>query len=402
MTPSKSGLYHLRLPQELVDAIIHELDDDSPPLLACSKAAKTFRVPCQRRIFRSILLYSEDSGFSNTFLRAAELLATSPHLAVYVRDLRTPLPTAENEIQSLERVLGALDNVERFMIANTGESINWSPTPPRLVSAIWRIITLPSLDHLHFANIFNLPYSLVYRAASATRVLSLDGVRIRGPAGKTPPAPPVLQLEHLILMSRSLRAVSESLIDLMQHGYLQRLHRLSLTLASGTIQDYLQMYTPLSGVVRHLEIDYSTCTTPITFPRFALLQVLDLSFYLGMARHLPATFVHILSNLPTTAPLVERLSFTFGIMPQIPEIPWTRATPFCLFDDGFMQRRALPRLRSVTFCLYLMMDYFFGCQNVSYDGFIGAVEEMLPGLRDIDMLAFSKRNPGYQYQDHLP
>ncbi|KAJ7453102.1 hypothetical protein FB451DRAFT_1520166 [Mycena latifolia] len=393
---------NLRLPQELIEAIVYEFDDKSPCLTTCSKTAKTFRVPCQRRIFRALVLHSEETGFSNTFRRAFDLFEVSPHLTVYVRNLKTPLPTVEKETRYLERILRALHNLERFMISNRGESINWSPTPSSLASAVFRTISLPSLDRLHLVNIFNLPCSLVYLAASATRVLSLDSVRIRTLAADTPSVPSTLQLEHLILSSRSLADASHFLRNLTREGYLQRLRRLSLKLETFPYENYLLIFAPLSRVIQHLEIDFSTCRELINIPRFELLQVLELSFYIGMSRHLPNNLGPIVSALPETAPLLERLTLILGVMPCIPEIPWTIDGPYPTFDTGFMERRDLSRLRNVTCCLHLMMDYFHGDQDVSYNEFVPAMEGKLPGLRGTDMLTFTRRSSSYRYQDHLP
>ncbi|KAJ7706771.1 hypothetical protein B0H17DRAFT_1287390 [Mycena rosella] len=336
-----------RLPQELIDAIVHEFDDGSPCLIACSQTAKTFRVPCQRIIFRAVVLHGEEThGFFNTCRRACDLLAASPLLAVYVCHLSIPLPTVEKETRYLKGVLGALHNVERFMISNPGESVNWNPN---LDSAIFRIVSLPSLDRLHLINVSYLPSSLVYLTASATRVLSLNGVYIQ----KTlvgAPAPSLLQLEHLIISSsrasRGMTPIWDLIRKLRKEGYLQHLRRVSLKLE--TDEDYLQIFAPLTDIIQHLEMDCSRHFSLIKIPRFELLRILELAFYIGMFRDLPSSLSLVVLDFPSSAPLLERLTLTLGIMPRIPEIPWSLDPPYPVFDTGFMERRDLPRLHNVT------------------------------------------------------
>jgi hypothetical protein len=78
----------LRLPQELIDAIVLEFHDNSTRLIACSETARVFRVPCQRRIFRELVLHSEE-GYSHTYRQAYNLLTSSPHLEACVHVLTT-------------------------------------------------------------------------------------------------------------------------------------------------------------------------------------------------------------------------------------------------------------------------------------------------------------------------
>ncbi|KAJ7137960.1 hypothetical protein C8R44DRAFT_339776 [Mycena epipterygia] len=406
MSTAKRPQRDLRFPQELVDAIVQELEEGSACLVACLQTAKTFRAPCQRRIFRVMVIHSEASGFSNTFQRACSLLTVSPHLAMHVHHLTIPLPIEAKEIRSLENVLGALDKVQRFVISNPGELNHWGSSSHALISAILRMVSHPSLDRLHLKNMSGVPSSLIYRAASSVRVLSLDTIYVANMFTATvhaqlPPSP--LRLEHLIFpSSRSMRQLSGVIRELRKKGYLQRLRRLSLTLETVPYEDYLDIFAPLSETIRHVEIDFREFRGLVTIAHFKHLQVLELSFYIGMSRQFPYNLELILSDLPTSTPLLERLTLTFGIMPRIPETVWVDDGPWPTFDAGFMERRTLPHLGNVTCCLHLTMDYFHGDQDVSYPGFVAAMEANLPGLRGTDVLTFTRRHSSYRYQDHLP
>jgi len=188
---------------------------------------------------------------------------------------------------------------------------------------------------------------------------------------------------------------------LRRDGYLRNTRRLTLSLELRE-EGYQDLFDSLPTTLRHLEIEYGLFRGIITIPKGGLLQVLELGSYIGVFRSLPRNLDYIVSKLPELTPLIESLTFTFRIMPRIPEIPWADDGPWPVFDIGFLERRELPRLRNVTCCLHLTMDYFHGDSNVSYGGFVKAMERKLVGLTGTDLLTFTQRNSSYRYRDHLP
>jgi hypothetical protein len=130
----------------------------------------------------------------------------------------------------------------------------------------------------------------------------------------------------------------------------------------------------------------------LAIPKIGGLQVLELGVNLSMSRSPPHYLGHILSKLPEFAPLVERIVLKFSIIPCIPEAPWVHDGAWPVFDVGFVERRQLPRLRNVTCCLRLAMDYFYGDDSVSYEDFVAAMERKLLGLTGTNMLAFTRGN----------
>ncbi|KAF7337823.1 hypothetical protein MVEN_02005200 [Mycena venus] len=392
----------LRLPQELIDAVVLELRDDSACLAACSKTAKTFRVPCQRLIFREMVIHSEESGYPNTYRRASDLLTSSPHLEAQVLNISTAWPTEENDMHAFEAVLRLLRSVQRLVISNTG-FVSWR-TYPALNAAMFDFISLPSLDRLHLIKMDEVPSSLIYHAASSVRVLSLeiylDQTNVSEPPVEPSPSSP--QLEHFILSSRPTFYLSTFVSRLSRGGYLRNTRRLTLSLEERQ-EGYQNLFDSLPLSLRHLEIDYGLFRGIMSIPKLESLQVLELNLYIGMTRSLPSNLDRIVTKLPELTPLLERLTLTFRTMPRIPEIPWsTQDGSWPVFDVGFLERRELPRLCKVTCCLQLTMDYFHGDSDVSYTGFVTALERKLPGLRGTDMLIFTQKNSSYRYQDHLP
>lgn len=136
-------------------------------------------------------------------------------------------------------------------------------------------------------------------------------------------------------------------------------------------------------------------------PHFGNLQVLELSFDIGMDREVPDNLAFIVSGLPSFSPRIESIDFTLAIQIRIPEKTWSPGEPWPLFDVGFLERRQLPRLRNVTCCLHRTMEYFHGNSRVSYDGFVTTMQEKLVGLVGSDILNFAERDSSYRW-GHLP
>ncbi|KAJ7685786.1 hypothetical protein DFH06DRAFT_1289540 [Mycena polygramma] len=381
-----------RLPQELIDAIVLDLEDDKSCLSSCSKTAKTFRVPCQRRIFRQVVLHGKKSGYSNTHQRARDLLVASPHLEAYIHNLTAFWPNGPADMRSLGTVLRALHNVQCFTISNSESIVDWSTLTPDLTSVIFDAISLRSLDQLHLIGLERVPHSLILHATCSVRLLSLD-IYTRPVAVQAPvePCPSPPQLEHLILRdSRTAFHMRRFMLSLNRAGYLQNTRHLILPLDRRDI-DIQELFDSVPPGLCHLEIESGLFSGIITIPTLKLLRVLDLGFYIGQSRVLPGTLDLIISQLHKLTPALEELGLTIEIMPRIPEIPWPHGQPWPVFDVGFAQRGELSQLRKVTCYLRLKMDYFHGDSDVSFGGFVTAMEGKLLGLTGTDILTFARK-----------
>ncbi|KAJ7154177.1 hypothetical protein C8R46DRAFT_1118920 [Mycena filopes] len=391
-----------QLPQELVDAIVCELD--TPSLTTCAHTAKTFAEPCQRRIFYTMVLRSEEPEFTDrTYRRASELFSSAPHLAAYVRDFNAVWPIDPGDTRPFEAVLRSLSNVRRFTISTAGPYVGWDWDEAVPTAAIFDMLSLPSLDRFHMLRILNVPPSLIYHAASSVRVLSLDPCPDRengAPSSLFSTTPP--QLEHLnLLSSRSTRHLSEFVLMLSGDGYLQKIQRLALTAGGVAYESSRDLLESVSATLRHLEITYGR-HDHVPIPQMKHLQFLELSFYIGTSRVLPPDLDLIVAKLPELTPILESFTFTLRMIPQMQETLWVSDGPWPVFDVGFTERGALPRLRRVTCCLHRIMDYFHSGRNVSYDGFVATMRTKLCGLDGSGMLNFAQRTSDYRFEDGLP
>ncbi|KAJ6501908.1 hypothetical protein C8R45DRAFT_1070505 [Mycena sanguinolenta] len=399
MPGKRLGPRDLRLPQELIDAIVNELRDNPPCLTACSKTAKTFRAPCYRWIFREMVIHSEESGYNNTYRRAWELLKSSPELEIHVHNITAPWPTEDEDMRAFALFLRTLRSVQSLTISNKA-SVSWSPASTGLNSALFAVISLASLNRLKLLNMTGIPSSLLYHAVSSVRTLALDIYMERDnifpPTQPSPLQPP---LQHLILSSRCTFYLGHLISSLHREGYLPNIQRLTLSLHAKE-DGHQELFNSLPATLRRLEI-HSSFSDIISISKVAGLQFLELGLYIGMTRSLPQNLDDLVSKLPQFAPLLESLVFTVRIIPYIPEIPWEEPDAWPLFDVGFLEGRGLPRLRNVTCCLQLAMSCSYD-NSTAYDGFVKVMEKKLRGLVGTDILHFAQGNSNASRVEYLP
>ncbi|KAJ7094113.1 hypothetical protein C8R44DRAFT_890479 [Mycena epipterygia] len=150
----------LRLAQELLDSIVDQVQDRGI-LKESSLVARSFVVRSQRRLFRSLCVFSTASldshpegtdalsGFTS-FENAQNLLTMSPHLVGYVRDVHLGFNSLS--MQSFvreESVLRVLSQVTLLAIFTNGHrSLFWQEFPATLSSLLRDIVTRPSVRSL--------------------------------------------------------------------------------------------------------------------------------------------------------------------------------------------------------------------------------------------------------------
>jgi hypothetical protein len=136
----------VQLAPELIDAVVDQIADFGS-LKCASLAARTFVCPTQRCIFRSISLAG--AGLDSVYgyhmgtpaLDLLNVLDSSPHLALYVRNLTI---FSSNPGGSVEIILPLLHNVERLRIL--GYDVLWWELPRSLHTAVEDAISQPALQ----------------------------------------------------------------------------------------------------------------------------------------------------------------------------------------------------------------------------------------------------------------
>jgi hypothetical protein len=242
------------LPPEILNVIVHEVDDTAS-LRRCSLVSTTFLYPSQQCLFHSLHLHPDDIQPAHTLFQG------SPHLAIYVRDVKLDLE--ESWTQNLDyalvpSLLGMLSNIESLRVRGTSANFSLANVPP-LTSALCHALALPSLERFELADISDVPPSLLLTAVSSVTHLKIVELSSRVPNAideheetctvregtlHTP------RLEELALTGSDHRYLSR-IVDMITHpGYLDVLRNLKMALHSGS---QIQFHRVIHAVFRTLE-----------------------------------------------------------------------------------------------------------------------------------------------------
>lgn len=148
-----------KLPQELIDAIIDNIDDDESypcrwTLQRCSLVCRSWLPRCQRRIFRRIVLLPRRRRYrphpESNSQRLRLILLKYPHISRYILELKVYEGQVEKDRdwirtdETLPLVLSSLKNLTRIEFRR----LEWSELPPSLRRSICSVLELPSMVSL--------------------------------------------------------------------------------------------------------------------------------------------------------------------------------------------------------------------------------------------------------------
>ncbi|KAJ7196559.1 hypothetical protein GGX14DRAFT_574891 [Mycena pura] len=165
------------IPQELLDKIVDELEDDIPALKACSLTSSAFVPSARAHIFSTIVLRPPAESRSvvqpkNSCQKFEKILSSSPHLASLVKDLRIVegiaigslqqseaamgrhggMPWVAGSYRTLISVLAPLGNLKRIAFLCKFR-LYWDQLPQRLVAAIVEVFRSPALESVHLLGV---------------------------------------------------------------------------------------------------------------------------------------------------------------------------------------------------------------------------------------------------------
>ncbi|KAJ6457250.1 hypothetical protein C8R45DRAFT_564868 [Mycena sanguinolenta] len=209
------------LPQELVNAIVREIDD-TPSLKACALAGLIFRDACQRVLLSSLTLKNENAGAAQAFL------AESPHVATYITRLEIQffkgrLTEAKLHAvqQHIQNVIGQLTNVHHCIMAGT---LNGDSTPA-FMSAVLDLLARQPLRELNVRHLSRIPLDIILRLLASAPAVTFFFVLT-----DSAPCPSVLDNSQCPLELEDLFVgpfTASEIPDLLVHLQSKSLRRLS-------------------------------------------------------------------------------------------------------------------------------------------------------------------------------
>ena len=174
-----------RLPQELIDSIISQLNDRKS-LKACSLVASPFVLPSQRLLFHTIDLDTPTLTPRNLkiYVRFLRILTLNPLLGTYVRSLRLG-DDSDNfgssrswtAHKNLPQLLQLLPRLEAFTLTFNSCEIQWTSIPEDVRAAFVRLFRLPTLQAISLEVIRGFPLQLLF-GRTPLKQLSLSFVDV--------------------------------------------------------------------------------------------------------------------------------------------------------------------------------------------------------------------------------
>ncbi|KAJ7138347.1 hypothetical protein C8R44DRAFT_868647 [Mycena epipterygia] len=277
-----------RLAQELLDSIIDDVQERGA-LKACSLAGRSLVVPTQRRLFRSICLFTAGSFLSSppkashhlasslSSHGARDLFTMSPHLGSYVKELYLGL-VFMRDYYVVESVLPAFQKITHLGIFSDGGASQWNNIPD--IASASPYIPSPSCAGLSSS------------------------------------------LERLTISTTTNSRDDKSVFEMDMHRHLKGIRKLSLLdihLGDKHWMPFL-LEPALRPTVQHLELSFKPFQTvpELALPPFLALRSLEITLDIRDIDDIGPALDSVLANIHTTAPLLECLSLTLRL--------WTSAS----------------------------------------------------------------------------
>ncbi|KAJ6465628.1 hypothetical protein C8R47DRAFT_1154708 [Mycena vitilis] len=386
-----------QLAQELIDAIVDELEDKDD-LCTCALAARTFLHPSQRRLFRSLSLrWDGVSSRSAVLDRAVAFTDRFPHLIPHVREVSLDIPSnTENQV-TLGRVLRMLGNIEHLTVH--GRDMRWKRVVPALASTMSDILSLPTLERLELFRIGLISSAFVFHAASSVRALTLYCVSGGGGQDVLSDGRANTHLEGLFLpgwnSGRSLLRTCPFLLSAqnLRHlaGSYELGHHRTLTAAS-------------SLHLRYLELECGSFLYELNLPYLPALRSLSLSFAVsvrilqddGPRVWSPELLQAAIMTLPTVAPNLDTLNFVV-LVPSFygSHVRWEKpsALPYFDIDSSTDYTQHLPQLRKIN-CVFQYENPLAPVSGLAhaYKAFAGYMEAKLAAAHAAGIVSVSRGN----------
>ncbi|KAJ7731223.1 hypothetical protein B0H16DRAFT_1773085 [Mycena metata] len=296
------------LPQELWNAIVHEIDD-IPTLKASCLAGTVFREESQRNLFRSFRLNCRDR---KRFDGLRTLLDTSPHIAPYITCFSISFKSdpeilpPDKKAEGLFQVYRALGNVRSCTVTH------WDIVKDgaALLSPFLAFLSRQPLRELNVAVKCSLPpvvclhFMTVAPAISFTHVFIADDADFPRPSDWQPAVP---RIRELILGKRTLDVNTLLACAQPQEYTPEGLLRISLyciwDLGNSLVFTHAR-------TLEHIEFKLLATLGPPPIPLLPVLRSVQLSSW---REHQKPWFFDLVSTVLGSGPLLTDLTLEFPL-----------------------------------------------------------------------------------------
>ncbi|KAF7368782.1 hypothetical protein MVEN_00203300 [Mycena venus] len=366
-------------PQELIDAIVEDVPYTS--LAACSLTATAFVAPGQRGLFRWMSLSD-----IRLYERAAQLLASSPHLGRYVRMLALNIGEIPKDYIHLKAILPLFSELERLSIGGNipasrfANQMDFNP-------CLYDLFSIPTLRCLALDRLVFVPLPLISRALVSFEQVILSTITVvfelgRGLEASSSPG----SVWHLSVRGDEHATVLLSLLHPTQIGTLQKLQRLSIVIppiAEPVMPRVTELLVACSPTLQYLAIELEE--PPTYLPALPDLKELELWIDVESTKT-PTQFHSIISGAISSTPHLEVLTIAILDRPDGPHRPnpqqWTTRRPWTWVDlDSLFVDSDMPNLREVHFSLR-----WYHRKPERYGEFVPFIQNHLPRTFDAGLI----------------
>ncbi|KAJ6493222.1 hypothetical protein C8R45DRAFT_1136250 [Mycena sanguinolenta] len=287
---------HDDLPQELVDAILIEVDDlDS--LKACCLVQSRFRVPCQRILLDRITLsgLSIDQLHQENYGAVRTLLEESPQVATHIRilKLRLHIPgmntdTPAVDADSLQWVLRHLVNVRQFTLHGSYGlmrwSLPWTYLPSALSEALLDFVSQRNLHRLGVRCISALSGEALVILLESTRSLSFWQVTVQQKGVPHSPSSHVPSIVQDLALHYGCRDLFTMLSYPYFRPYISTLRRVCFNPKDEYVRTIVG---PAADTLEHIQFmcnDRLGWDSPISLPPLRSLRIIEFTISLLYSR----------------------------------------------------------------------------------------------------------------------
>ncbi|KAJ7478946.1 hypothetical protein FB451DRAFT_1556724 [Mycena latifolia] len=360
------------LPQELVEAVVAELDDVES-LKACSLAGSQFRHGSQRILLRSLTVKTPLESVTPNYDAACTFLSEAPHVAGYITHLRIQLPVrvpTSADVEKLQQVLDRLANVRYCIIVGTTRRLRGSSLgalSPAGTSAVLDFFSRQRLRGLYLRFISEIPMAAFWQLVTAAPMLSLCLVSIQDGKGNMPgPFSPAVPLDTLVL-DNAAQNVCAQLVHPKFRSCIVSLRRLSIPIHCEYKEDIM---LAAANTLQHLHFcckEYST-DFDVQLPQLPKLHFIE---FAGIYHSGVPQWINILSRflVSTSSPALGEITLTlFPIRSASPHA--VVASLLSPLDLAIMAHPGAPRIR--------WRMSFAAAVQAQFDEFVLAVQDGMP------------------------
>ncbi|KAJ7466112.1 hypothetical protein FB451DRAFT_1486515 [Mycena latifolia] len=289
-----------RLANELLDAIFTEVHATAD-LKACSLAARFLVDPSQRRLFRSLSLFSNRlrPGARGKVENTHDPATLSPRLSSYVTELRVYLDSAARQFATLISVLRKPGSLTRLKLVAVGLS-RWHEIP--IETQLFRRDICGYLYSLSLNGIADVPAAFIQHAASSLQALSLIDITMPLYNSVIAHGASSTALKDLVILAKGDNF--ESALDAGIEKHLRALRKLESYLG-GAYEARREQFSRTSNfhtTLEHLELFLTYPLPSLLLPTLPVLRFMKLQFEFH-GTHLPDELDALFISLPITAPL---------------------------------------------------------------------------------------------------